>query len=167
MFRPTNPDIDTGRLQEHVNDLAAYGRHAQPLALPPLLTTGAAASQPAGWRRVLRGVPLLGSSLVWARDRWWRMRSPGLSRAQRLRAVPVLGDLAAWSLAVLTLPRWRAQLRDQLTAQQAQIQELRQQQLRLQQELQRLRSGPVASARREPAPEQGRATEQKRGEGAG
>ncbi len=140
MLHSTNPEIDSDRLRHHIDGVATHCRHARPLALPPLPGHTPDVGRVAGWRQRLRHVPWLGSSLVWARARWWRVRTPGLSLAQRLRAVPVLGDLAAWGLAFVTLPRWRAELRDHVAAQQAQLQDLRNQQVQLQQELKRLRA---------------------------
>lgn len=140
MFKPTNPDIDTERLQARARielDRPPYskgegtGETAEGAAVePPEIP---AADPVLRLKRRLKAVPGLGPVLV--RVNAWQRR---VGLRDRLHASPAIGPLIRWSksFALLTRTRHRANLsEEEVRALRAEVPELREELARLRAEM--------------------------------
>lgn len=144
MFLSRHPELDATRLAERVRHVVQQQYQSQSLIAQASVTPEAPdPTQPPAptrvWRQRLKLVPGLQPAAAWWVGRWHRLRSPQSSASERFRAVPVLGDLFAWGLALSTVLRWRSQLRQQQAQTLLELAELRRQQANSQRELAQLR----------------------------
>lgn len=144
MFLTRHPHLDAARLAERVRHSVQHQYHAQSLVTSVVLLAEPLVVEPPevkaqGWRQQLKAVPGLGRSGGWLASRWRRWRNPNASRSERWRAVPLLGDVFAWSLALITLLQWRHQLRQQQGQLLAELNELRRSHAEVQGELVQVR----------------------------
>ncbi len=121
MLQPNNSEIDYTTLERAIERTARYGRHTTPTV--PILPV--AAKPRLTFRQKVRLWPVLGPLLANWYHRARLMRAPGVPWQQRVRATPLLGDVAAWAYSLVTLPRWRQTMRDELTIAQQQVGALR------------------------------------------
>jgi O-antigen chain-terminating methyltransferase len=114
MLLHNNSDLDFGELAQRLEQVASGYRRATPLfsQAPSESPTVAAAptAQGSRWRRLLKGIPVLGISLVWAASVHRSLRIPGITWKQRVRLMPGVGRLALWANGIVRAHDTRARL---------------------------------------------------------
>ena len=101
---PNNPLVDYEALAREVDRIK---RHRRQILRPPMLAVPAVEALRLPFRQRLKRIPVLGRLLVWLHRRWRVVRDPNVRPAQRVRAVPFVGDLIYLAWIVRDLPRFR------------------------------------------------------------
>ncbi len=101
---PNNPLVDYEALAREVDRIK---RHRRQSRRSPVLAVPAVEGLRLPFRQRLKRIPVVGRLLVWLHRRWRVVRDPNVGLAQRVRAVPFVGDLIYLAWIVRDLPRFR------------------------------------------------------------
>ena len=118
MLSPNNPELDPDLLSEKLKAVAEHRRRPRPLFIKPKaveFTPGVGYTyQTTGIRALIKRIPLLGPFAVAVNRKLRHIKSPGLTRKQRLLLVPVIGPAIHLVYAVLRLNKIRHEIAQQL-----------------------------------------------------
>ncbi|CAB1371088.1 class I SAM-dependent methyltransferase [Denitratisoma oestradiolicum] len=105
MILPNNPHVDPEDVERQLRQTLARRRETP---LPAARQRPPAPPEPRlSWRQRLKRIPVLGASLVFLYHRWRRITAPGIGRRERIKALPLVGDLCYFLWVLADLPRFR------------------------------------------------------------
>lgn len=127
MLLPNNPEINVKLINEKLESVRVHRRRLTPL----LLSLQSAAvphgrstchkdgsirlsARSPGVRGLIKAIPVIGGAIVYLYRRKKAICAPGLQWKQRLRLVPVIGSLAAWTYSLVKLNAVRSQIASDL-----------------------------------------------------
>ena len=123
MLLPNNTEINAQTLNEKLSNISVNRRRAIPLLGQPDVINisggsfGSLGLLPAGTgvRGFVKKIPVIGRLVIGIYRRTRAILAPGLHWKQRLRLLPLVGSVAAWTYSLLKLSSARQQVAAQLT----------------------------------------------------